>query len=93
MNSALSINSTQYGLLLGIFFWGYFVFEIPSNILLHKIGARIWIARILVTWGVVAMLTGLVTSVSQLYVARFLLGVAEAGFFPGVIYYLASFST
>lgn len=88
MNSALSINSTQYGLLLGIFFWGYFVFEIPSNILLHKIGARIWIARILVTWGVVAMLTGLVTSVSQLYVARFLLGVAEAGFFPGILLYL-----
>src|ERR1700691_4846810 len=53
MNSALSISSAQYGLLLGIFFWGYFIFEIPSNILLHKIGARIWIARILVSWGVV----------------------------------------
>jgi ACS family tartrate transporter-like MFS transporter len=88
MNSALSINSAQYGLLLGIFFWGYFIFEIPSNILLHKIGARIWIARILVTWGVVAMATGLVNSVSQLYVARFLLGVAEAGFFPGILLYL-----
>jgi ACS family tartrate transporter-like MFS transporter len=88
MNTALAITSTQFGLLLGIFFWGYFVFEIPSNLLLHKIGARIWIARILISWGIVAMLTGAVHSVTQLYVVRFLLGVAEAGFFPGIVLYL-----
>jgi ACS family tartrate transporter-like MFS transporter len=88
MNSALGITSAQFGLLVGIFFWGYFIFEIPSNLLLHKIGARIWIARILISWGIVAMLSGAVRSVPQLYVARFLLGVAEAGFFPGIVLYL-----
>jgi MFS transporter, ACS family, tartrate transporter len=88
MNSALGITSAQYGLLTGIFFLGYFLFEIPSNLLLHKIGARIWIARILISWGVVAMLTGLVRSVHQLYVLRFLLGLAEAGYFPGMVLYL-----
>jgi ACS family tartrate transporter-like MFS transporter len=88
MNADLAITSAQFGLLVGIFFWGYFAFEIPSNLLLHKIGARIWIARILITWGIVAMLTGAVRSVQQLYVARFLLGVAEAGFFPGIVLYL-----
>jgi MFS transporter, ACS family, tartrate transporter len=88
MNSALAITSAQFGLLTGIFFWGYFLFEIPSNLLMHKIGGRIWIARILVTWGIVAVLTGFVQSVPQLYVARFLLGVAEAGFFPGIVLYL-----
>ena len=88
MNSALGITSAQYGLLVGIFFWGYFIFEVPSNLLLHKMGARVWIARILISWGIVAMLTGAVHSVQQLYVARFLLGVAEAGFFPGIVLYL-----
>lgn len=88
MNTALGITSAQFGLLIGIFFWGYFIFEVPSNLLLHKIGARIWISRILVSWGIVAMLTGAVHSVPQLYVARFLLGVAEAGFFPGIVLYL-----
>jgi ACS family tartrate transporter-like MFS transporter len=88
MNTALAITSAQFGLLAGIFFWGYFFFEIPSNLLLHKIGARTWIARILVSWGIVAMLTGAAHSVVQLYVFRFLLGVAEAGFFPGIILYL-----
>ena len=88
MNTALAITSPQFGVLIGIFFLGYFIFEVPSNLLLHKIGARIWIARILVTWGIVAMLTGAVHSVLQLYVGRFLLGVAEAGFFPGIVLYL-----
>ena len=88
MNAELGLTPVQFGLLAGIFFWGYFLFEIPSNLLLHKIGARIWIARILVTWGVVATLTGLVHSAAQLYSARFLLGVAEAGFFPGIALYL-----
>jgi MFS transporter, ACS family, tartrate transporter len=88
MNAALAVTNAQFGLLIGIFFWGYFIFEVPSNLLLHKVGARLWIARILITWGIVAMLTGAVHSVPQLYVARFLLGAAEAGFFPGIILYL-----
>src|SRR5215813_4138260 len=88
MNKALAITSQQFGLLSGIFFWGYFLFEIPSNLLLHRIGARIWIARILVTWGIVAVLTGLATTATHLYVLRFLLGVAEAGYFPGIVLYL-----
>ncbi len=88
MNKELGITSQQFGLLVGIFFFGYFLFEIPSNLLLHKIGARIWIARILITWGIVAMSTGFVRNVHQLYVARFLLGLAEAGYYPGIVLYL-----
>ncbi len=88
MNKELGITSQQFGLVAGIFFFGYFIFEIPSNLVLHKIGARIWIARILFTWGVVAVLTGFVQSVHQLYVMRFLLGLAEAGYIPGIILYL-----
>jgi len=88
MNKALAITSEQFGLLSGIFFFGYFLFEIPSNLLLHKLGARIWIARILVSWGIVAILTGLATKATQLYFLRFLLGVAEAGYFPGIVLYL-----
>ena len=88
MNKELGITSQQFGLLAGIFFFGYFLFEIPSNLLLHKIGGRIWIARILLSWGIVAVLTGFVHSTPQLYAARFLLGVAEAGFFPGIVLYL-----
>jgi MFS transporter, ACS family, tartrate transporter len=88
MNKELAITSQQYGLVFGIFFFGYFLFEIPSNLLLHKIGARIWIARILITWGIIATLTGLVHTVHQLYIVRFLLGFAEAGYFPGMALYL-----
>jgi len=88
MNKELALASEQYGFISGIFFFGYFIFEIPSNLMLHKIGARIWIARILVSWGIVAMLTGFAKAASHLYVLRFLLGVAEAGFFPGILLYL-----
>jgi ACS family tartrate transporter-like MFS transporter len=88
MNRELAITSEQYGLIFGIFFFGYFFFEIPSNLLLHKIGARVWIARILISWGIVAMLSGFVHSVHQLYIVRFLLGLAEAGYFPGMALYL-----
>src|SRR5246500_5118073 len=84
MNKELAISSQQYGFLAGIFFFGYFIFEIPSNLLLHKMGARVWIARILVSWGILAVLTGFVRTVPQLYVVRFLLGLAEAGYFPGI---------
>lgn len=89
MNQELGITSQQFGMLVGTFFFGYFLFEVPSNLLMHKIGARIWIARILVTWGIVAMSTGFVRNVHQLYVVRFLLGLAEAGYYPGVVLYLS----
>jgi len=82
MNQDLTITSEQFGLLTGIFFIGYFLFEVPSNLLLHKIGARIWIARILISGGIIATLTGFVQNVHQLYWARFLLGLAEAGYAP-----------
>ena len=88
MNRELAISSQQFGFAAGIFFWGYFLFEIPSNLVLHKIGARVWIARILITWGAVATLTGFVQSPNQLYIARFALGLAEAGYFPGIVLYL-----
>jgi MFS transporter, ACS family, tartrate transporter len=88
MNRELAMTSQQFGLAAGIFFWGYFLFEIPSNLILHRIGARIWMARILITWGTVATLTGFVQSANQLYLARFALGLAEAGYFPGIVLYL-----
>src|SRR5260370_11263541 len=88
MNKELGATGQQYGIAAGIFFIGYCLFEIPSNLILHKIGARVWVARILLSWGVVAALTGLVQSVYQLYVARFLLGLAEAGYYPGIVLYL-----
>jgi ACS family tartrate transporter-like MFS transporter len=88
MNKELAITAQQFGTLAGIFFIGYFLFEIPSNILLHKVGARIWIGRILVTWGIVSAATALVHGTNHLYFVRFLLGIAEAGFFPGMILYL-----
>ena len=88
MNKELAVTSEQYGFVSGIFFLSYFVFEIPSNLLLHKLGARVWIARILISWGIIAMLTGFVRTTAHLYVLRFLLGVAEAGFFPGIMLYL-----
>jgi MFS transporter, ACS family, tartrate transporter len=88
MNKELGITAQQFGFLAGIFFFGYFIFEIPSNLLLHRIGARVWIARILVTWGIVTMLSGFVRGVHQLYAVRFLLGLAEAGYFPGIVLYL-----
>ena len=74
MNKDLGISSQQFGFLIGIFFFGYVLFEVPSNLLLHRIGARIWIARILITWGMVALLTGFVRNIHELYAARFLLG-------------------
>ena len=88
MNRELGMSSQQYGLVAAIFFAGYVLFEIPSNLLLDRVGARIWIGRILITWGIVAALTGLVRNVTEFCGARFLLGLAEAGFFPGIILYL-----
>ena len=71
-----------------MFFISYSLFEIPSNLILYRVGARIWIARILIMWGVVAALSGFAHTVHQLYIARFLLGVAEAGYYPGILLYL-----
>jgi MFS transporter, ACS family, tartrate transporter len=73
MNQELGITSQQFGMLVGMFFVSYSLFEIPSNLILYRVGARIWIARILIMWGVVASLTGFVQTVQQLYIARFLL--------------------
>ena len=84
----LKFSESVYGLGAGIFFWGYFFFEVPSNLILHKIGARVWICRVLVVWGLVSALTALVSTPFQFYAVRFLLGVAEAGFFPGMVLYL-----
>lgn len=84
----LKFSETVYGLGAGIFFIGYFLFEVPSNVILHRVGARIWIARIMVTWGVISAAMMFVESATSFYVMRFLLGVAEAGFFPGIILYL-----
>ncbi|WP_425059531.1 Putative tartrate transporter [Sporomusa carbonis] len=88
MNKALGISASTFGFVAGIFFIAYFFFEVPSNILMHKIGARIWIARILISWGIVTVLTGYIQSATQLGILRVLLGIAEAGFYPCMILYL-----
>ena len=88
MNKDLALTSEAFGFASGIFFIGYFLFEVPSNVMMNRFGARVWIARILLTWGAVSVLTAFVQSATQLYLLRFLLGVAEAGFFPGIIIYL-----
>src|SRR4051812_24021512 len=84
----LHLSDTAYGLGAGLFFLGYCLFEIPSNLLLERVGARRWIARIMIAWGLVSMATMLVSGVGTFYVARILLGIAEAGFFPGMVLYL-----
>ncbi|MET0208361.1 MAG: MFS transporter [Burkholderiaceae bacterium] len=88
MQDALKFSESVYGLGAGIFFIGYFIFEVPSNVVLHKVGARRWIARIMITWGLLSAATMFVNSPITFYAIRFLLGAAEAGFFPGIILYL-----
>ena len=88
MNRDLGFSSTAFGLGAGVFFVGYAFFEIPSNLALVRFGARRWIARIAISWGILAGLLMFVNTPMQFYVVRFLLGVAEAGFFPAVLYYL-----
>ncbi|MGA2992310.1 MAG: MFS transporter, partial [Candidatus Korobacteraceae bacterium] len=85
MNKDIGLSPYMYGLGAGIFFWGYFLFEIPSNLILAKIGARRWIARILFTWGLVAVAMAWVQGPKSFVTMRFILGIAESGFFPGVI--------
>jgi ACS family tartrate transporter-like MFS transporter len=87
MNHDLGFTPEIYGRGAGIFFWGYFLFEVPSNLLLEKVGARMWIGRIMLTWGVVSTLTAFVTGPTSFYAMRFLLGLAEAGFYPGILLY------
>src|ERR1700761_8894789 len=84
MQQALGLSESVYGLGSGIFFIGYFIFEIPSNVMLHKVGAGRWIARIMVTWAILSAAMMFVSSPMSFYIVRFLLGVAEAGFFPGI---------
>ena len=89
MMDDLAFSNTVYGVGAGIFFLGYVLFEVPSNILLHRVGARMWIARIMITWGLIGAAMAFVQTATQFYVLRFLLGVAEAGFIPGAFYFLS----
>jgi ACS family tartrate transporter-like MFS transporter len=88
MKADLGFSDTVYGLGAGLFFVGYFLFEVPSNLLLERMGARVWLARIMITWGAISTAMMFVKSATAFYVLRFLLGAAEAGFFPGVLLYL-----
>lgn len=88
MNAELGLTATTFGFASGIFFFGYLLLEIPSNIALHKFGGRRWLARIMLTWGIVSTAIAFVPNAATLVALRFLLGVAEAGFFPGIILYL-----
>lgn len=88
MVNALHFSEAAYGLGAGLFFVGYFFFEVPSNLLMHRLGARRWIARIMVTWGALSIATAFVHTPTMFYVMRFVLGIAEAGFFPGMVLYL-----
>lgn len=90
MNADLGLSTAIYGLGAGVFFIGYFVFEIPSNAALHKYGARVWISRIMISWGIISACSALIQGEKSFFLIRFLLGVAEAGFFPGIIYYLST---
>lgn len=89
MSDDLHFSEAVYGLGAGIFFIAYFLVEIPSNLILHKVGARLWIARIMISWGVISSCMAFVTTPMSFYIMRFLLGLAEAGFYPGVILYLS----
>jgi ACS family tartrate transporter-like MFS transporter len=89
MNKDLGFTASMLGFGAGIFFWGYFLFEVPSNLILNKVGARIWIARVMVTWGIISGCMAFVQGPNSFYAMRFLLGASEAGFFPGIILYLS----
>jgi ACS family tartrate transporter-like MFS transporter len=88
MNADLGLSAAVFGLGSGIFFIGYVLFEVPSNVMLERFGARVWIARIMISWGVLSAAMAFVQGPQSFYTVRFLLGIAEAGFFPGIIYYL-----
>lgn len=88
MNQDLGLSAAQYGFAAGIFFWGYFLFEVPANLLMQRFGARLWMCRIMVSWGLLSMATAFAQGPVSLSVLRFLLGVAEAGLYPGMILYM-----
>src|ERR1700743_2078221 len=88
MNHDLGFSPSVFGIGAGIFFFGYFFFEIPSNLMLEKVGARLWMCRIMVSWGLVSMATAFAKTATAFYVLRFLLGLAEAGLYPGMILYM-----
>jgi MFS transporter, ACS family, tartrate transporter len=87
MQGDLQMSAAAFGFAAGTFYWGYFIFEVPSNVIMEKVGARLWIARIMITWGIFAGITACVTGSTSFAVVRFFLGVAEAGFFPGIVLY------
>ena len=88
MNADLGLTAEAFGLLSGLYFLSFFFFEVPSNLILQKVGARLWIFRIMITWGIIVILSGFVQTPTHLYILRFLLGAAEAGFVPGIVLYL-----
>jgi ACS family tartrate transporter-like MFS transporter len=88
MNRELGLSESAFGLGAGLFFLGYSIFEVPSNLILERVGARLWIARIMISWGIAAIAMSMVRGAGSFFALRFILGVAEAGFFPGVILYL-----
>jgi ACS family tartrate transporter-like MFS transporter len=90
MNPQIGLSAGQFGLAAGIFFLGYSLFEVPSNLMLYRFGARRWLARIMISWGLVSAATAFVVGPNSLYAIRLLLGIAEAGFFPGVTFFLAA---
>ena len=89
MNKELGFSSGVFGFGAGVFFLGYFLCEVPSNVILEKVGARIWIARVMITWGIISGMFAFIKGETSFYILRFLLGAAEAGFFPGIILYLS----
>src|SRR3984957_12729609 len=89
MNKDLGLTATQYGRGAGIFFLAYCLFEVPSNLALFRFGARLWIARIMISWGLLSLATAFIGAAWSFYAVRFLLGLAEAGFFAGVAFYLS----
>ena len=88
MNEDLGLSKAAFGFASSLYFVAYFLFEVPSNLAMQKVGARLWIPRIMISWGIVSMGMALVQNTTSLYIVRFLLGAAEAGFFPGVVLYL-----
>ena len=93
MSRELGLSSAAYGLGAGLFFIGYFIFEIPSNMMMERVGARVWLARIMITWGIIGSLMCLARTEAVFYILRFLLGVAEAGFFPGLLLYVTNWTS
>ena len=87
MQGDLQMSAASFGFAAGTFYWGYFLFEVPSNVIMEKVGARLWIARIMITWGIFAGITAMVTGSTSFAIVRFFLGVSEAGFFPGILLY------